>query len=267
MLRSPRRESGGDVGNLRPNKSTSHSSKPPETPKVSALELQDTPEVTLTPPSPCRYKVERGMAIDMCPPDGALAGMLRLQNNLVELELRIIDQRSTLLTMKTSNTINEAPIVRFAMPDGGMVCATGNETASEMGETQPVALNVDEPDNIKTVLISEPPTIDAIETESVHVSSRQTPEPDDIPGRKSITSSMYDNSCTQLVNMFGHQCRAHYDRHANQKRVLDKAYAEIDAQNIIAEDETSMLQKCVIDSGDQQATTRRRLKLFNPLGM
>ena len=259
MLRSPGRVSGGDVSNchIRPNKSTSHSSK------ISVLELPDPPEVTSTRPSSCRYKLERELAIEMCPPDGALPGMLRLQNNLAELEQRIIDQRPTLMATKTRKT--KDTIVIFDMPDGG--CVTGNEAASDMGVTQAVALNVDEPDNIETVLISEPPAIDTIETGSVHVSFRETPEPEDIPDLKSSTSSMYGSACTQLVKMYGQQCRAHYDRHANQKRLLDKAYSEMDAQNILTEDETNMLQKCAMGSGDQQARTTRRLKLFDPLGM
>ena len=238
-------------------------------PKVADLEpeLQEPPDAR-----PGRYKVERDIAKEMCPPDGALPGMLRLQNNLIELERRVVNQHpQPTQKVKARKTSSNPATVRFIVPEADYAdetCVAGNEIAP--GFLQTVAINVCEVDDVQPAP-DEPPTTAAAATEPAQVASHETPEADfeseeDRTDQLTTMSSLYGTPCEQLVKLYGQQCRAQYERHANQAQLLREAFEEIDAQSALLESESTSLEEYGIDSSEHRANTAQRLKLFSPLG-
>jgi len=261
-----------------PNRSTSASPNQSLTPsKDSALEgYQETPEVTS-----CRYKVEREIANEMCPPDGALCGMLRLQNCLVELERRLA-QRPHLLPAKEDKTKSDPMTVRFTVQDN----ATSNDapkpprskTASTPGGPRAVTINVFDSENVRiaadgtsSVSMLAIKTIPVAKRSAVAASrDRLDAEVDtEMEGsdRTLTSTSPYSSSCGQPVRLCHRKCRPYHGWHADQERLLQEAYTDLDTPGLLAERESNTSEEYNLESDVLHTGTSPRVKLYSPLGM
>ena len=226
----------------------------------------------------CRYKVEREIANEMCPPDGALCGMLRLQNCLVELEQHLA-QRPRLLPAKDGKTRSDEPMtVRFT--ESTSIDASKpprSKTASTPGGPRTVTINVFDTDNvriasdgtssvsmlaIKTIPVAKRPAVAASHDRLDAEVDTEVERSD----RTLTSSSPYSSSCAQPVRLCHRKYRPYRGWPADQERLLQEAYADLDTPDVLTESESNTSEEYSLGTDTLHTGTVPRVKLYSPLG-